>query len=331
MSIPPPPRWLRMVLQVVWPAVGAALTIVMVAVIPVGLLLWPVDRRLRVVRVMMLALVAMWEEIGLVVRCWWLWLRALVVGRETWVEDHEEVVLDALEHVLAAARRWVGFQVEVEGEIDWGDDGEPLVVLARHAGPADSLAMAWLLAGHARRVPRIVLADALLWAPGVAIVLRRLASCFVPSHSGAGDDRARGVAELAASLGPRDALLIFPEGRNWTPARHEALVRSLREKGEVDRAEQAARWPHVLPPRPNGVVTILEEQTRCDVMVAAHTGLELLGSPRAVWRSIPFENRLLVRTWTWERADIPDDPEGARLWLDEQWGEVDAWVGSHHR
>lgn len=328
---PPPPRWLRFVLQVVYPPLGAVVTLLALVVVPLGLLLWPLDRRLRLVRVMMLALVFMWEDIGLVVGCWWLWVRALFLGRATWVEDHERLVVSALDHAMAAARRWVGFHVDLDGELDWGDDGEALVVLSRHAGPADSFALAWLLTTRAQRIPRVVLSDLLHWDPGTSIILRRLSSYFVPSHSGAGDDRSRGVAELAASLGPRDALLIFPEGRNWTPHRQEAFVRSLREAGEHARADEAEQWRYVLPPRPKGVVTILQTQPRCDVMVAAHTGLELIGSPLEVWRSIPFENRLLVRAETWERSDIPDDTAGIEQWLDARWGEVDAWVGSHHR
>lgn len=329
MRIPPPPRPVRWLLAAAYPVVGAAVTALALVVIPLGLLLWPVDRRLRVARVMLLVVIAMWEDIGLVVGCWWLWVRSLVLGRRTWVEDHEALILAALDHIMTAARRLVGFHVELDHDLDWGDEGEPLIVLARHAGPADSLALAWLLTGRARRVPRIVLAEGLLWDPGLAIVLSRLSSYFVPSASGAGDDRSRGVAELAASLGPRDAMLIFPEGRNWTPHRQVELVASLRRKGQTERADEAERWRHVLPPRPKGVVTILTTQQHCDVMVVAHTGLEILSSPKAVWRAIPFSSRLLVSARTYQRADIPDDPAGIERWLDERWERVNTWVDGH--
>lgn len=331
MRIPPPPPAVRWLLAAGYPFVGAAVTLLALVVVPLGLLLWPLDRRLRITRVMLMLLLVMWEDIGLVVGCWWLWLRALVLGRDRWVEDHEALVMAALDHVMAWAGLLVGFRVEIDGELDWGDDGEPLVVLSRHAGPADSVALAWLLMTHARRVPRVVLADALLWDPGVALVLRRLSSYFVPSRSGAGDDRSRGVAELAASLGPRDAMLIFPEGKNWTPRRQVELVAELRAKGEVERADEAAGWPYLLPPRPKGVVTILTTVTHGDVMVVGHTGLELLASPRAVWRAIPFASRLLVQTRTWERPDLPDDGPGIEHWLDARWSEVNAWVGGHVR
>ncbi|GAB3106983.1 hypothetical protein GCM10027055_01950 [Janibacter alkaliphilus] len=329
MSIPPPPRPVRWLLAAGYPFIGAVVTALALVVVPLGVLLWPIDRRLRVARVMMLLLIAMWEDIGIVVGCWWLWLRALVRGREHWVEDHEALILAALDHAMTAAGRLIGFHVELDHELDWGDEGEPLVVLSRHAGPADSLALAWLLTGRARRVPRIVLADALLWDPGTALVLERLSSYFVPSASGAGDDRSRGVAELAASLGPRDAMLIFPEGRNWTIHRQQDLVTRLRAKGETERAAEAERWRHVLPPRPKGVVTILTTQPRCDVMVVAHTGLEVFSSPREVWRAIPFRSRLLVSARTYQRQDIPHDPAGIEHWLDERWDGVNAWVDSH--
>lgn len=331
MRIPAPPRAVRWLLALAYPFVGAVVTLLSIVVLPLGLLLWPIDRRLRTTRVMLMLLVVMWEDIGIVVGCWWLWLRALVLGRERWVEDHEALVIAALDHVMTWAGRVVGFHVEIDGDLDWGDEGEPLVVLSRHAGPADSLALAWLLMTRARRVPRIVLADAMLWDPGAAIVLRRLSSYFVPSSSGAGDDRSRGVAELATSLGPRDAMLIFPEGKNWTPRRQVELVAVLRAKGETERADEAAGWPYLLPPRPKGVVTILTSVSHCDVMVVGHTGLEMLASPRAVWRAIPFSSRLLVRARTWERCDIPADGPGIERWLDDRWSGINAWVGTHMR
>ena len=50
------------------------------------------------------------------------------------------------------ARRWVGLEVKLADRMHFGSDAEPLLALARHAGPADSLAVAWLLAAH-RRAP----------------------------------------------------------------------------------------------------------------------------------------------------------------------------------
>ncbi|HCE59912.1 1-acyl-sn-glycerol-3-phosphate acyltransferase [Janibacter terrae] len=328
-SLPAPPMWLRLLLQALYPFVGIVVSLLFVVITPCLLLLWPWDRRLALLRCLFLALYVMWEDIGLVVECWYLRLRSPRGTSPTWDADHLELIQRALDHVLFTARRVVGFHVEIEGELTVGRPGHPLVVISRHAGPADSLAIAWLLASTAGRIPRVVLADAMLWDPGIAMVLQRLDSYFVPSRSGAGDDRARGVAELAATLTAKDAMLIFPEGRNWTRERHEVQVRQLKARGEAERLATAVARPWVLEARSRGVAAIRERAPEADVMVIAHTGLDMISGPAAVVRAVPFRNRLLLRGRTFRSEDVPTDPDEVAVWLERQWGQVNHWVDTH--
>ena len=330
-SLPAPPLWLRLVLQAIYPLVGIFFSLLFVVVAPFMVLLWPWDRRLALLRCLFLALYIMWEDIGLVVECWYLRLRSPRGDSPTWDEDHLALIRQALNNVMFTARRLVGFHIDVEGAITVGRPGHPLVVISRHAGPADSLAVAWLLASTAGRIPRIVVSDAMLWDPGIAMVLQRLDSYFVPSRSGAGDDRARGVAELASTLTSKDAMLIFPEGRNWAPDRHEALVAHLRERGEHARADRVESRPWVLEARSRGVASIRANAPEADVMVVAHTGLDMLTGPGPVIRAVPFRNRLLFRGITHRSEDVPTAPDEVAAWLDDEWDEVNAWVDSHKR
>ena len=333
MKVAPPPYWLQVVLRVLWPGVAVVLTALALPVIALGLLLWPVDRRLRLVRVTFLAIYFIWEDVGAVGQCLWLSARSPRGWSPTWVADHEAIIRDALDNFFRTARHWVGFRVDIDGTLDLGDEDAPVIVLSRHGGPADSLALAWLLTSHGGRVPRIVLAAGLLWDPGIAMVLRRLRAYFVPSRSGAGDDRTKGVTQLARRLAPRDALLIFPEGRNWTVHRQRAEVARLTEAGETERAERAGRWPWLLPHRPRGVQTLLTARPDAGVTVIAHTGLELLDSPLAIWRAIPFdrEQGLRVRSWHYPPEEVPRDPDAIETWLDERWTQINDWIAGHHR
>ncbi len=328
-SLGAPPIWLRLVLQAIYPLFGIAMSLLFVLLSPLLVLLWPWDRRLALLRCTFLTIYIMWEDIGLVVECWYLRLRSPRGTSPTWDEDHLELIRRALNNVLFTARRVVGFRIDIEGMISVGRPGHPLVVISRHAGPADSLAIAWLLASTAGRIPRVVLADAMLWDPGIAMVLQRLDSYFVPSRTGAGDDRTKGVAELAGTLSSKDAMLIFPEGRNWTADRHDLQVERMLERGQTDRARRAESRPWVLEARSRGVASIRAEAPDADVMVIAHTGLEMIDGPAAVVRAVPFRNRLLIRGITHRSEDVPTDPEQVARWLDEQWGEVNDWVGSH--
>lgn len=328
-SLPAPPIWLRLILQALYPLVGIFFSLLFVVVAPFTLLLWPWDRHLGLLRCLFLTIYVMWEDIGLVVECWYLRVRSPRGTSPTWDEDHLALIRRALNNVLFTARRVVGFRIEIAGQVTVGRPGHPLVVISRHAGPADSLAIAWLLASTAGRIPRIVLADVMLWDPGIAMVLQRLDSHFVPSRSGAGDDRTKGVADLASTLSSKDAMLIFPEGRNWTPDRHDEQLERLTRRGESERAERAASRPWVLEARSRGVASIREQAPEADVMVIAHTGLEMLAGPGPVVKAVPFRNRLLLRGITHRSEDVPTDPDEVAEWLATQWGEVNDWVDSH--
>jgi hypothetical protein len=46
-----------------------------------------------------------------------------------------------------------------------------------------------------------------------------------------------------------------------------------------------------------------------------------------VWDALPFDDRpFLVKTWTYAADTVPLERDAFAAWLDERWGEVDAWV-----
>lgn len=334
MVIPPPPRWARLLVQIISLPFVAIMTALCVPLFVLAVLLWPIDRRLRAARVLALFLVFLWLDAGLVTGVFWIWLRLSWrrEGRDSqaWRGEHEKLLLDALDGFMEHAARWVGLRVEFEEPVDFGSEQTPLLVFARHAGPGDSVVLAWLLSSYAERLPRIVLKDFLRWDPGIGALLYRLRAYFVPSRSGAGDDRAKPVRELARSLERMDALLLFPEGQNWTPSRWRATIRRFVEDGDLERAALSESWEHVLPPRPRGVVTAMAERPDADVMIVAHTGLEWLVSPWQIFRAIPLHDHpFLLRAWTFAPSERPSDPDEIEAWLDAQWDVVNEWVGSH--
>ena len=317
----------------------AILSALCVPLFVIAVLLWPIDRKLRVARVLAILLVFLWIDAGLITGCWHIWLKHAIKGElrggmlqqsQSWRDEHERLLLDALDTIMEHVQRWVGLRVEFEEPIDFGSERSPLLVFARHAGPGDSVVLAWLITSYAGRLPRIVLKDILRWDPGVGAVLARLQSYFVPSGSGAGDDRARPVRELAESLDTMDALLLFPEGKNWTPSRWREDIRRLEADGETARAELAQERRFVLPTRPRGVVTAMTARPDAEVMVAAHTGLELLVSPWQIFTAIPLtDHPFLIRTWTYTDAQTPKGEQEIAQWIDEKWTLVNDWVAEH--
>jgi 1-acyl-sn-glycerol-3-phosphate acyltransferase len=329
----PPPRLVRRaVVDPLFVPLAFVLAVGLAVVAAVSAVFAPFGSRRRVLRLSALALVYLIVDLGLLSAGTWLWLRhprrRSVAEQRAWTAAHVRVLHWALLRLLAAARSIMGFRVEIDPEAPaLPDDGRPLIFLARHAGPGDSFALVWLILAHWNRTPRVVLKDVLLWDPGLDVMLTRLSGCFLPSKSGAGDDTTHLVAARAAELSTDDALLLFPEGGNWTPGRQRRAVRRLWQSGRRRAARVAADMPHVLPPRPAGTAAALAARPDIDLVVVAHTGLDRLTSARRVWQAIPVGGiPMRVSWWRIAANETPSSEDEAADWLNEQWAEVARWV-----
>jgi 1-acyl-sn-glycerol-3-phosphate acyltransferase len=245
-------------------------------------------------------------------------------------------VLRLVLRVLVRAARWL-FRLEIRtDDLGWSplDDGVPgsenaMLVLSRHAGPGDSFLLVNTLMDrdHLRR-PRIVLKDTLQLDPVVDVYLNRLPSGFLQAGR---SDLAAQIGGLAEGLGREDALLIFPEGGNFTPGRRRKAIDSLRGRGFDDQAARAEELQHVLPPRPGGVVAALAAAPHADVVFVAHTGLEHLSTPRDLWRGLPMDSSVVMRWDFVPAAEVPAGRDARTAWLYERWAEMDAWVEGNRR
>lgn len=246
---------------------------------------------------------------------------------------HLWVLRQVLRVVVAAARWLFGLDVRTD-DLGWSplDDGVPgsenaMIVLSRHAGPGDSvLLVETLMNRDHRRRPRIVLMDTLQLDPVIDIYLNRLPTAFLtPGRS----DLATQVGELARGLGREDALLIFPEGGNFSPGRRRRAIDALRGKGFHRQARQAEQMRNVLPPRPGGVVAALSTAPHADVVFVAHTGLEHLSTARDLWRGLPMDTEVVIRWDFVPAAELPRGRQAQTAWLFERWADLDQWIEQH--
>ncbi len=324
-----PPRALRRIADPLWVPGAVLLSVPLLLAAAVGAVAALRPGPHRLLRLSVLALTYVWVDVSIMLACWWLWLCSPWPRRDVaaWRERHCAVLRWALRRLLTCGERTVGFHLVVETPVATWAERRPLLVLARHAGPGDSFALVHLLLEHLGRRPKVVLKEALQLDPGLDVLLNRLDCYFVPSRSGAGEDRTEVVRRLAQSLTADEALLIFPEGGNWTPRRHRRAVRRLFRRGEVRRARRAARQHRVLPPRPGGAVACLTARGDTDVVVVAHAGLDTLVNPRQMWQAVPVDQRpMRVGWWVTDAAEVPRTDDRARAWVEQMWGRVDAWV-----
>ncbi|GGI08088.1 1-acyl-sn-glycerol-3-phosphate acyltransferase [Egicoccus halophilus] len=344
-----PPRWVRRL--VLAPAVPL-LTLLLITSLPLTLLVAafasPVlPGRLRPLRILLFLVVFLLAESVALLALLVLWLASGFgrhLGRERWQAAHYAVMRTYLAALFVTARRTFRLAVSLDdeqalpvepGELD-GLDGPdpdggrpgPVVVLSRHAGPGDSFLLVHGLLQRRLR-PRIVLREDLQWAPALDVGLNRIPTYFVASGAPSGTGTAA-VAALAAGLGPLDALVLFPEGRNFTPARRLHSIARLEELDRHADAERAREMRHVLAPRTGGALAALSAAPHADVVFVAHTGLEDLSSAVDLWRGLPMDSQVEVQAWRVPAAEVPGDRVGAESWLFGWWRRIDAWLLDRH-
>jgi 1-acyl-sn-glycerol-3-phosphate acyltransferase len=328
-----PPRVLRRL--VLAPLVVVA-TVLAVVTLPVWLpvlaaasLRLPPPRR-RTLRFAWFGVAWLALESAVLLACLWLWVTGLP-GRDEdrHLERHYALIEWFLSQVYGMAVRIFRLTVTVEEPASAPEKGptRPVIVLSRHAGPGDSfLLIHHLLAVYGRR-PRIVLKAALQYDPSLDVVINRLPNAFVPR--GPAPDRVLDeIRHLASTMEGPDALVIFPEGGNFTQRRRRLAIRRLEEKGLLEEAERARGMEHLLPPRPGGAIAAIEACPSADVVFVAHTGLDELTTVRDLWRRLPYSAHISARWWRVPPEQVPRDREARIRWLYDQWEHIDAWIGA---
>ncbi len=205
----------------------------------------------------------------------------------------------------------------------------PILVLSRHAGPGDSFLILNNMMTQYRRRPCIVMKGALQFDPILDVVINRLPHAFVWPGKGPGSGVTDEIRRLAAGLGNTDALLIFPEGGNFTHGRRERAIKRLEESGQHEAAARARGMSNLLAPRTGGVIAAIEAAPNADVIFAGHTGLDHLINVRDIWHGIPMEQTVKSRWWRVPYDQVPRDREEQVAWLYGWWEQIDIWIAEN--
>lgn len=291
--------------------------------------------RWRPLRLLLFALVYLVVDALAVLACAAMWVAAGFgrhLARPAWQERHHALLRLMLRVLVATAHRAFNlrFDLDLAESVVLPDPGggtdhdRPVLVLARHAGPGDSFLLVHALTRLGRR-PRIVLRDTLRWDPAIDLLLGRLPTAFI-GHDDPPGTGTRAIARLAATMGPRDALVIFPEGRNFTPGRRTRSIAALEEDGDHAAAERARALRHVLQPRTGGTRTAIAAAPDADVVFVAHTGLEDLSTVVDLWRGLPMDAEVAVKAWRVPTHELPRHREETASWLTGWWRRIDAWI-----
>ncbi len=251
-----------------------------------------------------------------------LWLAAGAgtrLGSPASVARHDRLMWWSAELLARRADQLLGLRLHADPESESSFTPGPVVVIARHVSLFDA-SLPGLVAHRAGlRVRGVIMAE-LLADPGFDLLYRRLGSVFIPR-----DDPSRAIAEIDAMARSADAttaLVIFPEGRLFTPAVRDRSLARLAER-DAGRGERLAGLTNVLPPRPAGFTTLLGAIPDADVVVLDHTGLDGLGSLRDLARRVPVDRTVRVTAERIPRSELPTDDTGLEAWLDATWLNLD--------
>ena len=341
-----PPRWVR---RLTLAPLVPILTVLLLAALPLTAIVaafasrW-LPGRWRPLRLLWMLLVYLVVESAALIALFGAWLFS-GFGRhlrdERWQARHYALMRRYLGVLVGSGTRTfnLSFRVDLEELIDVprvgnaaGDGAArrrpPLLVFSRHAGPGDSflLVHALLQAGYR---PRIVLKGTLQLSPGIDVLLNRLPAYFVARGAPRGTGT-RAITELCSTLGPGDAIVLFPEGKNFTPSRRLHSITRLEELDRHDEAEEAREMRHVLTPRTGGALAALEAAPDAHVAFLAHTGLEELSGIVDLWRGLPMDSDIKVKGWRVPPAAIPRVREARVAWLMWWWRQIDAWILTHY-
>jgi 1-acyl-sn-glycerol-3-phosphate acyltransferase len=297
--------------------------------------------RMRGLRLLCFALIWLVAETAALFMCLGLWIASGFGGRLTtqpYQSRHYAIMRWYLDLVFRAATRMFGIQVDVdEPELTASEQAarlaRPVIVLSRHAGPGDSfLLVHHLLSVYGRR-PRVVMKAALQLDPGLDVVANRLPNVFI-QHRRTGERLfTEQIERLARGLDNAGALVIFPEGGNWTPGRWRRGIRRLEQAGRPDLAARARDMPNLLPPRAGGALAAIAACPDADVIFVAHAGLDRLVSVGDVWRSLPMDQVVRARWWRVPQDEVPRGAahEAQVLWLYGWWERIDSWISETGR
>ena len=275
--IPVPPKLVRrLVLAPVVVLLEAVVIVLSPALLLVAALSSPLFGGWRPVRMILIVLAFAAYHLGAVLACAALWIASGFGWKargEAMQRAHYAVMRWFVGGVYRAIVRLARVNVRLSGS-PAADEAlsrraNPVLVLSRHAGEGDTLLVIHELLCRRDRGPRVVMHEALRLDPLIDVLGERLPNRFVDPRGG---DTEVEIAAMAREVGDTGALVIFPEGANFSQEQRRRGIERLERAGHDEEAACAREMRHVSAPRPGGALAAIEAAPEADVVVMGHAG-----------------------------------------------------------
>lgn len=251
---------------------------------------------------------------------WLFTLGGLLVGPERYLGLNA-----GLQRAWSSALFWgsvrvFSMQVKVQG-IEQAARG-PMLLMVRHSSTADTVLAAALVANPNKILLRYVLKQELLWDPCLDVVGRRLPNAFIDRAARKRGEELALITGLAEALDETSAVLIYPEGTRFSPAKRARALDKLKDQSTL--LPIAEQMQAVLPPKLAGPLALLQASPGTDVVILEHQGFEGAASFGEFWGGGLVGQTVHVRCRRIPAEEIPT--ENRDIWLFEQWAETDRWI-----
>ncbi len=274
------------------------------------------------VRLVAFFVLALWTEVSSHPVILWTWL-SQPVARRTWTERNHGLMHWWCGRLVRGAERVVGVRWDFDIPDDLGPG--PLLAFSQHVSIVDAIAPVYILGNHQGWYLRYTLTRGLRFDPCLDIVGHRIPNHFVARGTGDNTEELGHLRTLAADMEDDECAAIFPGGGLYTPSGLARAVSKLEER-DSPQAGMAARFRHVMPPRPGGVNAFFDGSPEANVVIVGHVGFEPVASLRKFWHVVPLPEPVEVKVWRYERSEVPEDEETRMAWLYEKWLVMDDWI-----
>lgn len=334
MTVPVPHKLLRrFVLAPAVALIELALLIASPLLMLVAAVLSPVFGGWRPLRLVAIAVDGMARHLAATLACLGLWVASGFGSRmrsQRMQRAHYAVlrwfVAGLYSTIVRIARVEVRVHDSAEAEAALRTPGRPVIVFSRHAGEGDTLLVIHQMLSLYDRGPRVVMHEALRLDPLIDMLGERLPNRFLDPRGG---DTEREIEAMARELGETAALVIFPEGKNFSEETRRRGIERLERLGHEDEAAAARGMRHVSAPRPGGSLAALHGAPHADVVVMAHSGFPT--GLRELWECLPAKQVVDVRMWLEPAAAVPTERDERIDWLFDRWRRLDEWVDERRR
>ena len=227
------------------------------------------------------------------------------------------------DYLARSTTRILALKFHVDSRYEFGD--RKIILVARHTSVGDTFMPLVFASIPYEKSLGFVMKKELEWDPCIDLAVSRLDHIFITRGSVDAATETSEVGALAKSE-ELDGVVIFPEGTRFTQKKWAQVKKSLEENGKESLVNWMDENPNVLPPRPGGLIALMENNEDADVVFLAHRGFENARTFRDVLNSNFAGSDLYIKFWGTKFEDLPKEDSERREWLMKNWETVNAFT-----